>query len=106
MRRSTTNGIKWHRRVATDAGWSTWGRTRGASADGTSLVNIAVLLGKGSFAIESAALTGDEVSGFLLRHVLVAMNGNVSKDSYVEIVLAHVHQIKVYYGRGSAILTG
>lgn len=58
--------------------------TRGTGADGSSLVNVAGLVRKAAFAIQSAALAGNELTSLLLAHMLVPLlDGNIRQDTYV-----------------------
>lgn len=57
---------------------------RGTGADGTSLVNVAGLVRKAAFAIQSAALASNELTSLLLGHMLVPLlDGNIRQDTYV-----------------------
>lgn len=57
---------------------------RGTGADDTGLVNVAVLVRKAAFAIQSAALASNELTSLLLGHMLVPLlDGNIRQDTYV-----------------------
>lgn len=99
-RRGAADAIKGQGRVSTNAGGSA--RTRGARADVTSLINISGLFSERSLAVQGAALAGDQVPSLLLRHVLVAREGQLGKDGYVEKLLAQAQQTR----RGLHVCSG
>jgi hypothetical protein len=55
-----------------------------AGADSASLVNVAGLVGKAALAVQGAALTSNELTSLLLRHMLVVslLGGNIRQDTY------------------------
>lgn len=92
-RRGAANAVIGQGRVSADAGRSA--RARGTSADVTSLINISGLFSERPLAVQGAALAGDQVASLLLRHVLVvAREGQLGKDGYVEKLLAQAQQTR------------
>lgn len=91
-RRGAADVVKGQGRVSANAGGSA--RARSARADVASLVNIAGLFSERSLAVQSTALAGDKVPSLLLRHVLVAREGQLGKDGYVEKLLAQAQQTR------------
>lgn len=85
-RRGAADAVKGQGRVSADARWSA--RARGARADVTSLVNISGLFSERSLAIQGAALAGDQVPSLLLRHMLVAREGQLGKDGSLVLLLS------------------
>lgn len=85
-RRGAADVVKGQGRVSTDARRSA--RARSARADVASLVNISGLFSERSLAIQGTSLAGDQVPSLLLRHVLVAREGQLGKDGSLVLLLS------------------